>query len=271
MVPTSVNKLSYFTKPSTGLVANRATNVAAFWRPYGATVAAPPPQHLGVMPVVVARTPVGLAQTLDPFTIGIGTPAGTPVSVPFALQPYRTTNPFRDPKEQTTRGPRPALKPSPADSRYVAPPTVVDIPGTEGQMPKPGTLPPSDFHKGRKPRKRTKEKKLIVGVTNKHFAGMLMNIVTESLDVLDSFHKALPAKYQAKATNGWSRPSPQARAKAVFTHFEHLDWPKVVKNLITNQAEDKLYGQIGKLAGKANRSAYNKTGVRIQIQMGPAI
>jgi hypothetical protein len=233
----------------------------------------------------------------DPFMQPIGVPAATPVPLPFTVIPHREPNPDRVPSERSESGykspgyrvghgttidvvtglepgagvsPRPGAPLAPGLS---PPPTVVD--SAPGVQPRPG--PPPAPHQAKRPGKRKKEAKLVMGLTGKIAAAV--NFVTESSDLIRALHGALPPKYRAPRTTVVDPktgktftvpPPPHKMAEAIYRNFDKMDWPKALKRVIENEAGDRFYGNIGQAGAKANRAA-SKTGVRVQIGLGPAL
>lgn len=108
----------------------------------------------------------------------------------------------------------------------------------------------------RRPPKKDKKLRLTVQGTAVGFA---FNTVTESTDIINSLHDALPYKYQHK------RPDPQGKVLAIQRHWQHMDWGLALQNLIANQVEDYIFGKIGKISARANAVA------DLRIQFGPAL
>lgn len=144
--------------------------------------------------------------------------------------------------------------------------------GEEGQ---PSNAPRPRGRRARRPPRFVKEKKAALHIRGT-FADKLMNIVTESLDVLNCAHSALPRKYQAKprydaggygGQGRWRRATPQRIAMTVYQNLGHLNVGKFVQCLIQNQVEDYLIGKVGQLTAKANQ----KRGSFAGAAFGPAL
>lgn len=145
---------------------------------------------------------------LNPNTLPILQPMPLPVPVPFAVAPHRANDPIGS---NRTYGQ--------TSTRWIT---------------------------RRPPPPNEKEAKLrtirgAVAIVQKAFQGL-----TEGLDFLDSFHEALPKKFQAKARfndGRWWNPSPQSKVEAVWENFDQLDWNDVIKNLAMNEVEDRILGR----------------------------
>jgi hypothetical protein len=235
-----------------------------------------------VQPLVIA----------DPFLHPIGVPVATPKPLPYEVVPHRSPNPGRAPSERTESGystPRlgigvgtvldtaPGVRPRTPGAQHdptTRTPTVIET--APGVRPRPGPPPPA--HQAKRPGKRTKEKKLIMGLTGK--VAKVVNIFTEGADLVEALHKALPKKYQAKRNTVVDPktgktftvpPRPDQQALAMYRNSDKMDWAKALGNVIKMEAGDRFAGSIGKATAKANRKASNATGIRIQIGLGPAL
>lgn len=171
---------------------------------------------------------------IDPMGLPMMVPVDAP-ALPYWLQPYRRHNPNRDPLEQPTRGPLAVGRVVPGAQMTVhpvGPPTV-----------RPRAPPVA-------PEPRVKEKKLIAAGLRK-----AVGLVTEGLDVLVVFHKALPAwvvRYGIRRGRPGERRSVGDRSfgnrllKDLYTYWEFIDWNQALEGLVWNQIEDMIYGKIGR-------------------------
>lgn len=159
---------------------------------------------------------------IDPNLLPIRMPMPLPVPIPLALAPYRANDPIGSWRTNGDRRVR--------------------------------------FEPRRPPPPGTKEQKIkaIPAVVR-----ALTYATTEGLDFLDALHKALPDKYQAKAVfrgGKWWNASPQAKSKALYDHFEHLDWTEAAKNVVVNHFTDLV---IGRSSAKAKKFLDTRPGGRI--------
>lgn len=183
-----------------------------------------------------------------------------PRPVPYRVLPHWKPNPWSAPSERTTRGPRPLPNTDPFTygrelSWDIGPgPNIKPRPEVN---PFPGRQPPGD---------KTKEKKLIANVSASSVTGKFINITTETLDVLDAFYDALPKDLKLRG-----RPTPQAKAWHVYKNFDALNAEDVVKNLISNQIEDYLYGKLGQGAQRGAKPILDITGRPVGLGTGPAL
>jgi hypothetical protein len=223
------------------------------------------PDYRGTYRVLTKDVQVTVVETLDAFLLPIQSPGSTRQAVGWAQIPRRQMLLKRDPLEQYQRGygttldvrnRRDVVSPNPQPDRLVV---EVPVVGSPVLVP-PSTVPP---HVAGPPRAGTKEHKLMMVATGR--VKTVLNLVTESKDVVDAVYLALPA---------YRRPrrlvSPQEKAALIYKHFAELDPAIAVKELIKNQAEDALFGKVGKLQGKANRAGSGKYN-RLQIGLGPAL
>lgn len=219
----------------------------------------------GFTPVIVPRP----HQYPNPHTYP--TPAPRPAPVPSPT--VRPRNPWRDPAEQPTRGPRPRPRPRPDPRPRPFPrPRPGDDPITEiprlpdpapGVSPQPGGAPvivqgpgeaPSGHVKPRpqvRPRKGEKEKKVWVGRAAAKYLQPILGTLTETMDFVEAFYKALPKCARPKGFVG-----PVRQAEAVYKNFELINLRELMINLLTMQVEDEIIGR----QGQAMANFSNMTG-----------
>lgn len=151
---------------------------------------------------------------------------------------------------------------------------------TKFQREDPPWEPPS------KPGRGTKEKKVFMAIPP--WLGSVLNVVTESLDVLQCLHKSLPKKFRAKPqrikpgetdhggpndapqvgnSSGWRAPTPQEMANALYQHWDAVDPLAVIECIISNNQEDKWFGVLGGHLKESNKKKPGLTG----YGFGPAI
>jgi len=114
------------------------------------------------------------------------------------------------------------------------------------------------------PPKGTKEKKMIV--TGR--VAQVINFFSELADYGDCMYSGLSAQRRREvmsATRGQARMVDKLHA--VYDHWDELQWDKITTCLVENHYEDKLYGKIGKIVGRANRKRGNIGGLTV----GPAL
>lgn len=243
------------------------------------------PEHLQPQPVFDPLPTEGFPD--HNLTPGIGTPAE-----PFVL-PQPTPFPFRAPQFKPGSQPsnRPGRRrwPRPRPRTEVLPGDVVvtqtpaprpwDGPTFEiAFKPTPGARPgarpspgrgnprprPGDNTKGheRKPPPRgRKEKKYNAGKAFARFIRVL-NASTEVLDVVDALWKALPARFKTRVRG--VQTTPQQKALDLWAGMQGMtatEWTDFVgdgtTNLITEQAEDMLYGAIGRVSANSSANVFD--------------
>lgn len=253
----------YFGNP--GYWTRRFQVQVAFTRPGTGPAIAPeylpalqPQPQFHPAPVVPTYIPA-----LAPEAIPIGKPVPEPAPLPWRAIPLRVPNPLRSPVEQTQRGyqlpPRPELP-----TRDPAP---IVITG-----PKPW---PDPGHEWAPPRVRTKERKMNIYMSPGSVPARLIGWGTEALDALGALYDALLSsplmveKYGKAALERMRRndATPQEKAARIYYNFERMDLTQAVKNLITNEVQDRIIGAIGRRTAKANQDFGRPAG----FALGPAL
>lgn len=205
----------------------------------------------------------------DPLSRPIGAPASG-VSTPYALAPYVGPNPYRSPVEQSTSG-------YAAPAHPYAPPVVRPPVGgftwtqAPGQPPRGGIYEPPARPKP--PGAKTRERKFM-GIGGGNFAGLLAGVgaITESLDLVTAFWKALPksqktgyyALHYRDPVTGEVKVYYKRRHKAsaadkvrdVLRGWQDIDVPKALSYALDEAIEDRIYGGIGQAAQKARARGY---------------
>ena len=224
---------------------------------------------------------------LDPASLPIDTPVPDPRPIPYPALPHRQPNPHRSPTEQSQWGNEvPVLPGTPVRPGVMPFPPAIEVtrpesPGT-GQRPNPsenpGTKPnprPNPEHQPARPPKRTKERKFKLAIAG--IPAMVVNVVTEGIDVIDAFYEALLESPEFQTWYDFEvyyrdAPSlygltPQEKADLIYRHFDKLDVGEVLTSLAANQLEDMVYGRIGRLVARANQ----ERGAMHGITFGPAL
>lgn len=223
-----------------------------------------PGQPYTSLPMNLEVTEPGVA-SLD-AAYNRGQPSKTPLSIPFHLRAGRPNNMFFQQgygnKVDTQTGNQVTIIPP------SGPPIVVTRPPA-AKPPPPGT-------------KEKKAKLTKNGVDVLRVVG----IATESLDVLDCLHGALPPKYWAKgvkletphsspfAKNYFGKgeyraPTAGEKSKAVYDHFNAINWTKFTTCVVTEQLEDFVIGKVSKkVRANSKRASPNRP---FGWLVGPAI
>lgn len=191
-----------------------------------------------------------LAQ-VDPEVLPIGEPVDQPRQA--VVQKVGALNPWRVPAYQPIRGPfRDGL-------------TQLDRPMKESKQQKVlasdgHTRPASSSSSAvRRPpnRKTTKEVKLRPGT---HMAAKVFGALTEFSDLLHALRGALPKKLRG-------RPHTlQDEFGIVWSNFDKIDWKEALINALTNELEDRIFGQLGQVGKRAS----SKLGRPVGVNTGPA-
>lgn len=133
-----------------------------------------------------------------------------------------------------------------------------------GPEPLPRTHPNPEFPKP--PGKHVKERKMALSITG--VGSAIINLATESMDFVQAVYDALPEwlrKQLWKEHGGYM--SPLDKAEALYKYANQIDLQKMLTNLLKESAEDRFYGQIGRLTAKANALRDSPGG----LQLGPAL
>ena len=227
----------------------------------------PSPQIWGLVGVPVG---LGFLPAVDPMVLPIGQPVPTPEPIPFRVLPHRQPNPYR--VEQSERG---------YSIGSIEDPSLGQSPTYEVSSKGAQEIKPE--HSYSRPPKRTKERK----VKGTRIGGKILSVVnpfTELLDAVDAIYKALPSEYKVpfrlpsgkrpRRKNGeWAvkyNPTPDEKALAIYRAWDKVDSATVVraiKNLLTNEVEDRVLGTVSKKAQGINEILGRPVGV----QAGPAL
>lgn len=109
-----------------------------------------------------------------------------------------------------------------------------------------------------------REKKFILGKGMARF----LSFITETGDVIDCLWAGLPAasKFMAYSAKG-GRLGKADKAVAVYDGWHGIDWGKVATCIVANEIEDRVYGNLGRWTGRANRRSGRFAG----YEVGPAL
>lgn len=163
--------------------------------------------------------------------------------------------------------PFPRLMPLPSGKPYInLNPETLPVGGQSVQT-YPTTRPATaGGYKFRPPGKGEKEKKLKLQLGGTA-AGAFVNLVTESLDVLNAFWGALPKS----SREGWRQPTPQKKVEILYRHINEVNYQKAFENLLVNEFEDRLIGGIARKTQQQYRNNWERYGLRGGYHLGPAI
>ena len=187
---------------------------------------------------------------LDPLAQPVNAPQPAPQPMPWPIGPARSPNPMRDPWEQRQVGPGRVVRPRAPNDR------IVIEPGKGVRVDNPPYRP------GPPPR-GTKERKFIANLDGRSLIGRIVNFASESADWIDAFYDALPANRRG-AIGAFQK------AKAVIDHFDEIELGKAFQNVVENEIEDRIFGSIGKVGGKASRRLGEWSGRPVGIDTGGA-
>jgi len=212
-------------------------------------------------PLPTTATP-SLAPLFVPETVPPKSPQPYPMHIPYRILPHLRPNPWASPTEQTQRGywvypyrdpdfdpiqPETYPRPKPDEVPLVQKPLVYDI-TPYGAYARSLSGRAGKYHKRTPPSRNEKEKK---SRASKFVAGFGMAYLafTEALDVIGALWKAMPD----------SKPhglNPFEKARYIASHMEQLDMAEAVKNLVENQIEDAIIGNL-------NRGARQSSGLKV--------
>lgn len=158
------------------------------------------------------------APVINPFALPIYAPMPWPVPAPMVIVNNRLNDPIGSHRTNGEKSP----------PRFVP------------------RRPPPKGEKETKVRAKTQAALLVLQ--------RLAHGATEFIDLIDAFHDALPKSLQAKAVfkgGKWFKPSPQAKAEAVWRNFDQLDKGEALTNVVKNHFEDMILGRANAGADKA--------------------
>lgn len=122
----------------------------------------------------------------------------------------------------------------------------------DGAPPTHRLAPPT--RSGRSNRPTTKERKVRVsGLANAILRKIAM--VTETKDIIEAFYDALPSEYRPRykdTDHELMYPSLYQKMKSLIENGEHIDVTQAFFNLLTEQIEDEIYGQLNRAGGEAS-------------------
>lgn len=244
-----------------------------------APIAFPPDNDLWVQDLLGNGNPMPLTSprySEHPETFPIGQPMPHPVP-----QPWKEASTGEEPSKSEAPGrslspltvplvPFPLVEVIPPGGTVPTPPVQsIDIP-PPGQPGHGGgfarTYPPRSHNRREPPKsKRVKEKKL--NVQRFAFTWAALNLATEWFDFIDSLFQGLPEDVR-RATGatidtgrkGGGNADPYAKARAIYEHFDEIDWNAATKAFLNNQIEDMAYGLLGTAGSKANAGIGAATG-----------
>lgn len=130
---------------------------------------------------------------------------------------------------------------------YVVPGTSIDVtPGPGIGAPSPAPAPPAvqPGHIRMPPPRGVKEVKLRSNAVTEVFKG-LINLVTESSDAVNALFYAID-KNDRREGGAVGFMSPLDKASFVYSNLHLVNMREFMKNFFKNQAEDFVYGQLGR-------------------------
>lgn len=80
--------------------------------------------------------------------------------------------------------------------------------------------------------------------------------LSEAIDIIESFHRALPEDAQARYRNtDYRATNPRASdmLRALWDNYDQIDIARAYQNLLENALEDQLYGQMGRVGATVSR------------------
>lgn len=263
-----------------------ATGRGAYVRPGDAGLA-DGGEGLGWQPLP-ARSP-----QLRPGSLPIGQPAPLPLPAPARWLPYRTPDPVAPAEAQPQWGPGTPSRPlpwEPVAPRNPTPGRVVPAGPTFSFSPdaQPKTEPAArhQMTSTNKTESRDKERKVTVQNLVTRVALRIVNMTTESCDVVDAAWKALPKKIQQSAKSKNIQPyikhirkgydpseydkkslafNCTKKAQAVYDHWDKVDMRKFLSGLAENEVEDQAIGRVGERVKKFSKEWFaRKVGIGAQ-------
>lgn len=145
----------------------------------------------------------------------------------------------------------------PPDAPAVDPVMKAEIGGAPEPVPRWFARPKPSMTRSQPPKKGEKEKKTRGPVQFGHMLAKAMDTISEGAEVVDAVYKALPPKLRGAIEadpahsdkRGWADQFGQYgisgadwKLKAIYDNFDQLDAVEAFKNIIVNEAEDRVYG-----------------------------
>lgn len=189
-----------------------------------------PAARLRPVTKVESITLIRAPNTPGPTVVGTRTPYRPAVVTPLPSGFLPTLRPM------PSRRPRPTARPLPKP--YETPAVTWR---SDGGYPGGSPTKTKEPHKQVPPRPNVRERKFRL---NLGLAGKLYGSFTEFQDFTDSIADAVEGK-RCKSRN------PFKAWECIAANWDRIDWEKAVYNLIANQIEDYLIGQVGKVNAKA--------------------
>lgn len=182
-----------------------------------------------------------------PEELPILKPAPKPANIPYRLIPQ---------VPRTSPWPQGRVNEEPSETGWIDPRTPGWIdPGAGPSIETDGgPFIPGEPHVNAPPAENEREKKKGYSPAQrvlKDIADELGGTAGEAADAIDAVYKAL--KKKCKGAN-----TPQLKLKCIYDNFDSLDMAAAVKNLIENEIEDRVLGEIGKLNKKASKKLFPK-------------
>ena len=112
-------------------------------------------------------------------------------------------------------------------------------------------LVPLSREPGTPPSKRDKERKIHVKSVVPAGVHLGLNVVTEGLDFIGVLYDSIPKECRRKAGITTFRPSVAEKMRAIYHCFDSIPLAEAMANYLNNQFEDYVYGQLGRLTGRA--------------------
>lgn len=242
-----------------------------------------PPYRISPSVIPPAVPNVSPLPSIDPAFLPIGEPVSHPAPIPYRLLPRMRPNPWRHHAYQRTAGnypPDSTLDPYfpfaptiPSTSLpFVTPPVVVEpVSGTASYRAYPMTVA-REQHKLDRARRNEREKKIKMQGSLGVLA--LLNAASEAVDLVDCIYDAIPRKYRPRYGNTrfvLRHPTPQQKVLAIYQHFDKIDIPKALGNVVSNEIEDRIFGKLGNLSKNVSHGLRVHGDLPIGLQAGRAL
>jgi len=93
-----------------------------------------------------------------------------------------------------------------------------------------------------------------------------LGFITEALDTVDALYNALPSEFRPRWKNTRFEKrnvSPREKMLALLQHWDKVDIVHGVHNLIYQNVQDRIYGEIGKFGGQVSKATGRSYGTGI--------
>jgi hypothetical protein len=243
-----------------------AVRRAQFEKPVSAGPASPFPGQLQTWVPASWGQSAPMIWGIDPASMPIQAIGGPPVPPPMSVSSARRVNPWRSWQYQYYADNGSSFRRQPAHDpgalERLAP--VMEIGVASVDVDASGY--PQAHPLARPARRNVRERKL--RARGARIIIPILSTLTESADAINAVFAALPAKYRQGLPKKYLE---RAKLKILFEHWSEIDPVLAVENLVWNQIEDYVIGQIGKRVKRASAASKPHGNLPVGYAFGPAL